>query len=199
MSSLPLLTTGRLIVRPLAINDLAGVYDLLDALPGELAPDPDRWQQRADWLQWTVMGYEQFARLHQPPFGERTVILRDTGQLIGLVGYVPVFDALPQIPALAPAGGVLRGVNAVELGLYYHVTPVLRRQGYASEAAQALVDFAFAQLRAWRIVATTTYHNEGSIAVMRRLGMAIVQNPYQEPEYLQVVGVRYNPAVLTAD
>lgn len=181
------------------MNDLAGVYALLDVLPGEMSPDSDKWQERADWLQWTVMGYGQFARLHQPPFGERAITLRETGQLIGLVGYVPVFDALPQIPALAPAGDVLRGVNAAELGLYYHVTVAQRRQGYASEAAQALVDFALDQLRAWRIVATTTYHNEGSIAVMRRLGMAILQNPYPEPEYLQVIGVRYNPAVLTAE
>lgn len=179
------------------MSDLARVYALLDSMSGELAPNPDRWQARADWLQWTVLGYGQFARLDQPPFGERAIVLRNTGQLIGLLGYVPVFDALPQIAALAPAGGVLRHVNAAELGLYYHVSSEHRCKGYASEAAQALVDFAFATLRAWRIVAMTTHDNSGSIGVMRRLGMAILRNPYADPQHLQIIGVRYNPVVLT--
>jgi RimJ/RimL family protein N-acetyltransferase len=190
------LVTERLVVRPLVTNDLDAVYRLLDAPADNSLTDPDLWSARADWLQWTVLSYEQFANLHQPPFGERAVTLRDSGELIGLAGYAPVFDALPQIPALAPAGGTLRGVNSSELGLYYHVAPAWRRRGIAREAAQALVDFAFTQLHVWRIVATTTYDNEGSQAVMRRLGMAILKNPNLEPFHLQIVGVRYNPAVV---
>jgi [ribosomal protein S5]-alanine N-acetyltransferase len=198
MLSVPPLTTERLVVRPLQMSDLGDVYGLLDATDGELFTDRDKWQARSDWLQWTILGYKQFANLNQPPFGERAITLRDSGHLIGLAGYVPVFDALPQIPALAPTGGALRGVNSGELGLYYNIRMEQRRRGYAAEAARALIAFAFEQLRVWRIVAMTTRDNEGSIAVMRRLGMAILTNPHPEPEHLQVVGVRYNPDVISA-
>lgn len=192
MIPVPPLATERLVIRPLAMSDLEDVYRLLDVSQ----TGPEQWQARVDWLQWTVLGYEQLASLHQPPLGERAITLRNSGELVGLAGYTPVFDALPQIPALAPPGGMLRAVNACELGLYYHVAPAWRRRGIAQEAAQALIDFAFAQLHVWRIVATTTYDNEGSQAVMRRLGMAILSNPHPEPFHLQIVGVRYNPAVL---
>jgi RimJ/RimL family protein N-acetyltransferase len=190
------LATERLVIRPLVMSDLEDVYRLLDAPEGSALTEPELWQARVDWLQWTILGYERFASLHQPPLGERAITLRESGELVGLVGYAPVLDALPQMPALAPAGGTLRGVNSMELGLYYHVAPAWRRRGIAREAAQALVDFAFTQLQLWRIVATTTYDNEGSQAVMRRLGMAILTNPHPEPFHLQVVGVRFNPAVL---
>jgi RimJ/RimL family protein N-acetyltransferase len=196
MIPVPPLTTERLVIRPLVMSDLEDVYRLLDAPDGSAATDPDLWQQRADWLQWTILGYQQFADLHQPPFGERAITLRVSGKLVGLVGYAPVFDALPQIPALAPAGGPLRGVNSFESGLFYHVAPAWRRRGIAGEAAQAMIDFAFSELHVWRIVATTTYDNEGSRAVMRRLGMAIFSNPHPDPFHLQIVGVRYNPAGL---
>jgi len=194
----PALLTERLVIRPLSMGDLEDVYRLLDEQEGSARTEPEGRQARADWLQWTVLGYEQLARLHQPPFGERAITLHDSGELVGLAGHTPVFDALPQISALAPPGGTLQGVNACELGLYYHVAPAWRRQGIAREAAQALIDFAFAQLHVWRIVATTTYDNEGSQAVMRRLGMAILTNPRPDPFHLQIVGVRYNPAVLQA-
>jgi RimJ/RimL family protein N-acetyltransferase len=196
MIPVPPLTTERLVIRSLTIGDLEDVYRLLDAPASSVVTEPELWQARADWLQWTVLGYEQLASLHQPPLGERAITLRESGQLVGLAGYTPVLDALPQMPALAPAGGTLRGVNSLELGLYYHVAPAWRRRGIAREAAQALIDFAFAEMQLWRIVATTTYDNEGSQAVMRRLGMAILSNPQPEPFHLQIVGVRYNPAVL---
>ncbi|MGH2520966.1 MAG: GNAT family N-acetyltransferase, partial [Anaerolineales bacterium] len=64
--------------------------------------------------------------------------------------------------------------------------------GYATEAARALIGYAFRELNLRRIVATTDYTNEASIAVMRRLGMRIEKNPYPEPEWFQVVGVLEN-------
>jgi RimJ/RimL family protein N-acetyltransferase len=68
-----------------------------------------------------------------------------------------------------------------------------RRRGYATEAGQALVDYAFRSLNLRRIVATTDFDNEGSIGVMRRLGMTIERNPNPgQPHYLQVVGILEN-------
>lgn len=81
--------------------------------------------------------------------------------------------------------------------LFYAIAPVHRRQGYAFEAARALVDYAFLVLRLKRVVATITYENLASMAVMQKLGMHIAHNPFPDPPYLQVVGVISNtsPAI----
>ena len=47
------------------------------------------------------MGYEQFARLHQPPYGERAVVLKPAGLLIGACGFVPCLDRFEQLPAFS--------------------------------------------------------------------------------------------------
>ena len=54
-----------------------------------------------------------------------------------------------------------------------------------------MIDYAFGELRLWRILATTQYDNLASQAVMRKLGMTVTRNPLPEPAWMQVVGVRY--------
>ncbi len=139
------------------------------------------------------MSYEELARLHQPPYGDRAIVLKDTGRLIGACGLAPSLDAFGQLPAFQAADADRwRGYTSPEVGLYYAVSPAYQRQGYATEAARALIDYAFTHLRLRRIVATTTYDNAASMAVMRRLGMHIERNPYPDPPWLQVVGVLEN-------
>ena len=96
----------------------------------------------------------------------------------------------PAEPQGTPEGRVLPATP--EFGLFYAVFPAHQHQGYASEAARALLDYAFGVLRLKRVVATTTYDNAASMGVMRRLGMRIERNPLPEPHYLQVVGVAEN-------
>jgi RimJ/RimL family protein N-acetyltransferase len=79
-----------------------------------------------------------------------------------------------------------------EFGLYYALSPAYQRQGYATEAAQALINYAFTQLHLKRIVATTTYENVASIGVMRKAGMRIEKNPFPDPPGFQVVGILEN-------
>jgi RimJ/RimL family protein N-acetyltransferase len=57
----------------------------------------------------------------------------------------------------------------VEIGYVFH--PDAGGQGYATEAARALVDFAFADLRAHRVFARTDARNTRSAALLTRLGM----------------------------
>ena len=66
-------------------------------------------------------------------------------------------------------------------------------KGYATEAARGMIDWAFANLKLKRIVATTEYKNEASMGVMRRVGMTIERNPYPDPFWLEVVGILENP------
>ena len=64
-----------------------------------------------------------------------------------------------------------------EVGLYWGLASAHRGRGYATEAAAALIDHGFREMRLARIVATTTRDNLASIAVMRRLGMRVELNP----------------------
>ena len=198
MISMPTLETLRLIIRPFSMDDLHPMHRLLDVELREVelgTVGAQTLHERAEWLQWTILSYTQLAKLYQPPYGERAVVHKHTQQLIGACGFVPCLDAFEQFATLSPAPRPSRPWLATpEFGLFYAITPAFRGQGYATEAARALVDYAFQHLRLKRIVATTTYENTASMGVMRKLGMRIERNPYSEPPWLQIVGVLENNA-----
>jgi RimJ/RimL family protein N-acetyltransferase len=56
-----------------------------------------------------------------------------------------------------------------EIGFVFH--PDVQGQGYAREAASALLDLAFSELGLHRVFGRTDPRNEASAALMRRLGM----------------------------
>ncbi len=116
---------------------------------------------------------------------------RRPGELIGSVGYAPLLNVFEQIPELRVSDAP-SGYNTPEFGLFWVIDPAYRRQGYATEAAQAMIDRAFRQMRLKRIIATTEYSNEASQQVMRKLGMKLSHNPLSEPAWLQVVGILEN-------
>jgi RimJ/RimL family protein N-acetyltransferase len=176
-------------VRELTFVDLPAVRQLLsgDLLSAPLEMEALAEADVADWLRWTVDGYAQLARLHQPPYGERAVVHRADGRLVGLVGYVPLLAPFAQLSAF---GAVAYPASFTpEVGLYWAILRAQRGQGYAVEAARALVSYAFEQLTLARLVATTANDNAPSLGVMRRLGMRIERNPYPEPAWFQAVGI----------
>jgi ribosomal-protein-alanine N-acetyltransferase len=187
MTAMPVLETERLRIRPLVMQDLDAVHDILsDAFPEP--PMPSR-ADRLRWLEWTVLSYEQYASLHQPPYGERAIELKVNALLVGACGFVPSMGAFGQIPGLRDApGDPVRGETTPEFGLFYALSSAYRRQGLAAEAAGALVRYAFDTLQLRRVIATTSFDNDGSMGVMRKLGMTLFRNPYPDPPYLQVVG-----------
>lgn len=184
------LETERLVIRPFALSDLDAIHAILNEAFGEVPR-----AERQEWLEWTVRNYTALARLHQPPYGDRAVVLKATDTVIGSVGLVPnlgPFDRLPRWRARSSAPST--GLFTTEMGLFWVVAAAYRGHGYATEAARALVEFAFAELRLQRIVALTEDGNAASIAVMRRLGMTVQHNPDPTPEWFQVVGILDNPA-----
>jgi [ribosomal protein S5]-alanine N-acetyltransferase len=190
---IPQLKTERLAVRPFALDDLDAVYRLLDVELGEADTGADKrtaLAKRRQWLQWTVLSYEELARMRQPPYGDRALTLRATGELIGACGYAPVLAPLAQLPGLNAGEDEQTARRFIsEVGLYWAISPAHQGQGYATEAGRALIDYAFAHLNLRRIVATTSYDNDASTGVMRKLGMRIERNPFPEPFWLQIVGV----------
>ncbi len=169
-----MLETERLQVRPLSVADAAEVR----TVSGE--PHPG-------WLEWTAATYGQLEALRQPPYGERAICLGDGSLLVGMVGVVPSMGPFGQLPGF---GGVVGPADRMrpEVGLYWAVAPEHRGNGYATEAARAVIDHGFAELGLARMVATTERDNLASIAVMRRLGMRVERNPLPEPHWFQVVG-----------
>lgn len=80
------------------------------------------------------------------------MLLKDTGELVGHMIFHPWF---------AP--------RTYEIGWVLH--PSYQGQGYATEAARALLHHGFVTLQAHRIIATCQPENRASYHVMEKLGM----------------------------
>lgn len=184
------LRTDRLVVRDLAMADLDDVHRMLDV---DLGVGDRSRAERAEWLQWTVLDYAQRRRSHQPPYGDYAIGLPASQALVGVVGLVPCLEPFGLLPSHSDQSSAY-AFAVPEVGLFWAVAATHQGRGYATEAATALVEFGFRDLRLRRIVATTATDNTASIAVMRRLGMRVERNPFASPAHLQVVGVVENPA-----
>jgi len=193
---MPPLETARLLVRPFTLADLEAVHQLLDIDLREAdfgSEGPQTLSARRQWLQWTILSYEELAKLYQPPYGDRAVVLKQSNQLIGACGFVPCLAPFGQLPSFSSAreSAITYGYST-EFGLFYAIAPTYQGQGYATEAAKALIAYAFGELKLQRIVATTTYANAASIEVMQKVGMRIAKNLHPDPPWLQVVGILEN-------
>lgn len=192
MREIPVLESARVKIRPFRSADLPDLFAIKQAI-GWVDAEKTAEQQllaEADYLDWCVRNERQLAKLSQPPYGDRAVVLKATGQLIGAVGLVPCVDVYGQLPGL---GGQANALATAEVGLLWLIDPAYQEQGYASEAAQTLIDYAFGAMQLLRLIATTEYDNLASQAVMRKLGMTLEHNPFPDPPWLQVVGTLPNP------
>jgi ribosomal-protein-alanine N-acetyltransferase len=187
---MPVLETARLRIRPFTLTDLDDVYRLLDVELGWHAAEPgeDVRDARRAWLAWSVANYAALAALRQPPYGDRAVVLKDSGRLVGVAGLVPCLMPFGLLPSFGGAPDPATVLSRPEVGLFWAVAAEYRRQGFATEAGRALVGYAFGRLRLQRIVATTERDNLASQGVMRALGMRVEANPFPQPPWLQVVG-----------
>jgi RimJ/RimL family protein N-acetyltransferase len=190
-----ILETSWLIIRAFQADDLHAIHRILDLTLGDGSKIADEaaLNERRSWLEWSRLSAEWLPKMFQPPYGDRAVVLKSSNAMIGAVGLVPCFDVFEQIPGLN-RGEPPSAFRVPEMGLFWAIDPDHQRQGYAAEAAQALIDFAFQQLRVKRLIATTEYDHTASIGVMRKLGMTIAKNPLRDPPWLQVVGILEQPA-----
>ena len=189
---IPALDGPRVTVRRFAMDDLDAIHRILDVEIDGLA-GADHLAARRRWLEWSVLNYDALASLHQPPYGDRAVVLRETGELIGACGLAPVLLPFEQLPSRGAASAI-PGLTSSEIGLFWAIAPAQQRRGYAAEAGRLLIDYAFSNLRLARIVATTEYDNPASQRVMQKLGMRLERNPHAEPPWMQIVATLENPA-----
>ncbi len=168
------------------MDDLPNVNRILNEAFDSATPLEDR----AQWLQWTTMGYTQFSNLAQPPLGERGFALKETGELVGLIGVVPYIYPFGQFPYF----GGTNSLFSAKIGLFWATDPQNHGKGYATEATRAVIDYLFTEEHLDQIIATTEYDNLASQAVMRKLGMVIERNPFDGPPWAQILGILENPA-----
>ncbi len=199
-TAMPTLETDRLLIRRFTMADLPVVYQFykdagwIDASLTEV----EGLAERQRWLEWVILNYDALANLYQPPYGDYAIVLKAENRVVGGVGLVQSMGPFGQLPYYHQQQlAADDGLNMPEFGLFWALLAGHQRKGYATEAAQAMIDYAFGQLNLKRIIATTEFDNENSIAVMRRLGMSIERNPRPEPEWFQVVGVLENPTLTT--
>jgi ribosomal-protein-alanine N-acetyltransferase len=179
------LETDRLHIRAFALEDGDTYSRLLDAAFGADAYGSPAVKRVI--FEYQVAADAGLALLHQPPYGDRAIVLRSSREIIGAVGFAPCLMPFGQLPSFEPTTRFTS-----EVGLFWALFPDQQSRGYATEAAAAMVAYAFSELRLRRIVATTEHDNTRSINVMRRLGMRIERNPRTEPEWFQTVGTLDN-------
>ena len=192
MRTMPKLKTDRLIIRPVYEDDFEAIYQHRRAIGwvDESQPEAEQRAEVRHYTNWLSLNHTALARLYQPPYGDRAVVLRETNELIGMCGIVPYISDFSVFPSF---GGTDKGgLTQAEVGLMWAVSPAHWRQGFASETAHALVDYAFNEMGLHRIIATTEYDNLASQAVMRKIGMRIEKNPFAEPPWHQVLGILEN-------
>ncbi len=179
--------TQRLVIRSFVAGDLEPIHGILQ----RAFEDHDmELEDRRSWLEWSRLNQVWLPRMHQLPYGDLALALKEGGELIGSVGLVPLLDVYEKLPGLSSSPQSL--FNVPEVGLFWAVDPPCQGNGYATEAARGLVNFAFHELRLKRLLATTEHANAASQAVMRKLGMELLRNPDPEPPWMQVVGVIWN-------
>jgi len=171
MNVLPHFHTPRLHLCPLVAGDVGCLYSLVYA-----DPVVRRWFASAS-------SYEEVYRLHADKvrhnesaghggFGYWAVLLRATGQLAGQVLLGPP-EQMPWIE-LDPASPSYPLDREVELG--YAFGQEYWGQGYATEACQAIVCYAFGTLGRRRLVSSVQRENERSLRLLLRLGFRIEVN-----------------------
>jgi len=148
--SQPTLETLRLILRPFCIDDASAVQQL--AGDREIAdttlniPHPYADGMAESWIETHRPGYETDSAV------TFAVVLGDRASLIGAIGLT-----------------IDRRFNRAELG-YWTGKPYWNK-GYATEAANAVIEFGFTDLRLNRIYARHLARNPSSGRVMEKIGM----------------------------
>ena len=192
--SMPVLVSDRLLVRPFTLEDLHPIHEILTKVAPEvlhvapLPPDVEGLEARRAWLAWEVANERELANLLQPPYGDRAIVRRSDEVLVGTCGFVPELKPFGLLPSFPRAEGDPT-LFIPQVGLFWTIGREYRRNGYATEAGRAMIDYAFGTLRLARIVATTDDDNAASIGVMRKLGMRLERNPHPEPDWFQMCGV----------
>lgn len=127
----------------------------------------DGYPDYIKWLSWsktvpTIEMIEEECRRHHADFILREfirylIIEKDTQRIVGRCAF-PSFQANWSIP---------------QFGISYFITQNCRKNGYASEASQAMVELAFDVLSAKKVEIFCDSENVASTMIPKKLGFAL--------------------------
>ena len=120
-------------------------------------PAPFGKEETRRWIRRNIKRYAELG------FGLWAVILKETGEFIGDCGITMQN---------------IHGQLLPEIG--YHIRRDLWRRGYASEAAQACMDFIFTHTSFNSVYSYMKYTNEASYGVALKNGMTFIEE-YDDP------------------
>ncbi|MEO0602208.1 MAG: GNAT family N-acetyltransferase [Myxococcota bacterium] len=173
------LHTERLVIRPFVLDDEEAASALWLATFGTALV-----RQRLTWLALTP---GQLEDLHQPPIGDRALVRRDDGTLVGIVGLTYARGPYSLLEHRPEPGTPIQWT--LEIGLFWALHPDHRGQGYATEAGRRMAQLAADDARTPRVIAHTTHDNLASRRVMERLGMTVQTfHEVSDAPWFQVVG-----------
>ena len=192
MRTMPNLETERLLIRPFTLEDSEAAHQNSKSI-GWVNEDLTETEQRAanqQYIQWCALNHQQLAQLYQPPYGDRAVVRKEDNTVIGSCGFVPYIAKFAVFPYF---GKREDGLETAETGLLWTIGASYQRNGFGSEVAQALIQYAFSGLNLHHIIATTEFDNIGSQKVMEKAGMWLERNEFDSYPWLQVLGIAENP------
>ena len=166
------ITTARLCLEWLSPDTIRG---LLEGSVADIAGAPvdDGW--RDAMIPRLRMRLDDIERDAQAaPYLLRAMIDRRSQRLVGHIGFHG-----------PPGANALGATDALELG--YGVAAAARRQGYATEAAVALIDWAVREHDIHRFLASVGPWNTASLGVVGKLGFREVSRVIDEEDGLEIV------------
>ena len=146
-----ILETERLVLRRLLPDDLDRLFELYrDPEIRRYFPEGTlTYEETKEELEWFLNGHPR-----HPELGLWATIHKDTGEFIGRCGLLP---------------WTINGRAEVEVA--YLLAKEYWGQGLATEAAHAIVDYAFDRLHLTRLICMIYAENQASIGVATRIGM----------------------------
>ncbi len=141
--------TERLILREYTYEDFDALYEIMsDSETMRHYPNPFDEELTREWIEWNLKNYKEYG------YGLWAVVLKETGKFIGDCG-ITIQN--------------IDGEMFPEIG--YHINKKYWRQGFGSEAARAVRDWAFEHTEYDCLYSYMKYTNTGSCSVAVKNGM----------------------------
>jgi len=145
-----ILETERLLLRKMRISDLDDLCRIYcDKESMQYYPAPFTREKVKSWIEWNLKNYSEYG------FGLWIVLRKRDGIFLGDCGITMQN---------------IEGEELPELG--FHILSSHRQQGYATEAAEACVDYAFNALEIKTLYSYTGKENVPSRRVAEKIGMS---------------------------
>jgi RimJ/RimL family protein N-acetyltransferase len=168
-----ILQTERLLLRHFIPGDLEALFEMYrDPQVRRFFPDGTlTYEETREEMEWYFNGHPQ-----HPELGLWAAVLRASGRLVGRCGLLP---------------WTIDGREEVEIA--YLIDKASWGQGLGTEAARAIRDYAFEQLGLTRLICLIDEHNQASIRVAEKLGMAFEKAGRDELGPFQLYAMAFEP------